>query len=262
MNARFSYLFALSVSLSLASCRFVGMKPDFGVMGDTFSPAEQDSVYVESKPSAATPVAAYQPPLPPPQLPTTSSRSFLSQMQNAPAAPQQETPPPTTQVQPPLPAATPAAPTSAPAATSAPRLYTVAPGDTLSRIARQHNVPLGSLAEANGIDLQSPLIKAGQQLRIPQGGGAIIAPPRSAALPATPAPQPATPALTLKPVAPSAASKPAPAGQYRVNAGDTLYGIARKHRISPDLLMKANNLNAETARSLRIGTLLTIPTQP
>ncbi len=303
MNARYPYLFALALTLPLASCRFVGMKPDFSVMGDALSPAETDSVYVESKPAGSTPLTSYTRPAPhPTALPRSSAEPtlFSQQQMQAPA----QNPPPArasvaSQVQPPLSTANPSA------AATAQGVYTVQPGDSLSRIARLHKVPLGSLAAANGIDLQQPLIKPGQQLRIPQGGAAIIAPPRSAtlpspaapAVPATPAaaatpapttpatPAPAAPTLVLKPVAtatpvpppapasttsPAAAAAPAssaatptlPKGQYRVCAGDTLYRIARQHGISLQQLMQANNLTEESARSVRVGTILTIPTQP
>ncbi len=278
MNARFPYLFALVLTLPLASCRFVGMKPDFSVMGDAFTPVEPDSVVVESKPGASTPLAGYTPREAAPAA--GQNTSLFSQQQ--PAALSQNQP---TQ-----------------SAAARVKFYTVQPGDSLSRIARMHKVPLGSLAGANGIDLQKPLIKPGQQLRIPQGGAAISAPPRSASVPppaaaaqptATAKPaataQPAAkavpaPLLTLKPAAPAAtpapapapapaatpapatkpatAATPAPAGTYRVCAGDTLYRIARKHGISLQQLLQANKLTEESARSVRVGTLLTLPAHP
>ncbi len=298
MNARYPYLFALALTLplSLTSCRFVGLKPDFSVMGDSLSPAEFDNVYVESKTGTSSPAAPVPATLPAPAAATTASPAAPANTDSASRTPifsQQQ----------------PAARSSAasqrqplgssqpPAARASSSVYTVVPGDTLSRIARRHQVPLGSLAAANGIDLQNPLIKAGQQLHIPQGGAAIIAPPRSASLPAPAAPTaapaaapvpmapapapmlilnppagaPASPAAAPAPAdtpapaaaakpAPAAAAAPAPAGSYRVCAGDTLYRIALRHNISLQQLLEANNLTEESARSVRVGTLLTIPT--
>ncbi len=264
MNTRFYHLFALAVALPLASCRFVGLKPDFSVMGDALSPVEADSVYVEGKPGGATHLAACQPatpapavpaatPTPPPAISAAAPPLFSQLQAPAPQARPQQQPATFSQVQPMGSSPAPAIGT-----------YTVRPGDSLSRIARAHKVPLGSLAEANGIDLQNPLIKPGQQLRIPQGGAAIIAPPRSA-VSRTAAAAPATPQAALTPAAPkpvTPAAARASKGQYRVCAGDTLYRIAQRHGITLQQLLKANNLNQESARRVRVGTLLTIPPQP
>ncbi len=287
MNALYPYLFALALTLplSLTSCRFVGLKPDFSVMGDSLSPAEFDSVYVESKTGTSAPAAPAPAALPAPAAATTASPA-------APASAASASRPPFFSQQQPAARSSaasqrqPLGSSQPPAARTSSSVYTVVPGDTLSRIARRHQVPLGSLAAANGIDLQNPLIKAGQQLHIPQGGAAIIAPPRSASLPAPAAPT-AAPAAAPVPMAPapapmlilnppasapapaaaakpapaaSAAAAPAPAGSYRVCAGDTLYRIALRHNISLQQLLEANNLTEESARSVRVGTLLTIPT--
>ncbi len=219
MNTRLSHLFVLAFALPLSSCRFVGARPDFSVLADSFRPAETDTVYVEARPAGSTrptaPVAAA----------TTSA--------NHPPVPN--------------------------------GFYTVHPGDTLSRIARIHNVGLSSLASSNGIDLQRPLIRPGQILRIP-GRGAPLAAPH----PGMAAASSARPAAPLRPTATAPATHPtppqattaAPAGQYRVCAGDTAYRIAQKHRVSLPALLQANNLDDASARSLRVGTILTIPTQP
>ncbi len=268
MNVRLFPMLALSLALPLASCRFVGTRPDFSVLADSFRPAETDTVYVENKPAAATPLASYSMPSPPaappvaapppaaPAASNTPAPSFLESLLEAifPGSTQPTAPIATT-----------------PASGTPPRngFYTVRPGDTLSRIARIHNVPLSSLASSNGIDLQAPLIRPGQMLRIP-GGTAAIVPPhqgiatapalpvsRPATTPTAPVPAPAAPVASI----PRPASPPVPAGQYRVCAGDTAYRIAQKHRISLPALLQANNLDDASARSLRVGTLLTIPTQ-
>ncbi len=303
MSTRHSYLLALSFTLPLASCHFVGLRPDFSVMGDAFTPVEHDSVYVESKPGGATHLAVYQPaaptatattaqtpvaaPAPPPvaatpppaprpapaATPATESKSVWASIGDFFSWGEKDATQSVAQAQPaPKPqAAVAARPQQAPYAQNQPesaaviRVYTVQPGDSLSRIAKLCKVPLGSLAAANGIDLQKPLIHPGQKLRVPQGGAAIIAPPASAVKPVAPAAaKPVAPATRPAPVqaATKPALPPAPKGKYRVCAGDTLYRIARRHGISLQELLRANNLDEQGARSVRIGTLLTIPTQP
>jgi LysM repeat protein len=46
-------------------------------------------------------------------------------------------------------------------------------------------------------------------------------------------------------------------GSYTVKSGDTAWGIARRHKISADDLLKANGIT--DARKLRIGMKLSIP---
>ena len=46
---------------------------------------------------------------------------------------------------------------------------------------------------------------------------------------------------------------------YRVRRGDTLGGIAYRHKVSLSNLMKANNLTDKDAKRLRVGQKLTIP---
>jgi LysM repeat protein len=46
---------------------------------------------------------------------------------------------------------------------------------------------------------------------------------------------------------------------YRVRRGDTLSGIAYRHKVSLSNLMKANNLTDKDAKRLRVGQKLTIP---
>ncbi len=291
MNARYTYLFVLALALPLSSCRFVGMRPDFSVLEDTFSPVEHDSVYVEGQPSGMMHLAAYQPPAPPAAAPAPTRAT-------APARPR-TTAPATASYKPKWLTSLTTSVTSwfsqiwKPSAGSMTTngTYTVRSGDSLSRIARIHKVSVRNLAAANGIDLQKPIIRPGQKLRIPQVAPrkaaprqpavpkpeppAVVVPPATIA--ATPAGAPA-PAVAPAPVAPLPANlapaapqpaapqaaapvAPAPAGQYRISEGDTPYGIARKHGISLQDLLQANNLNEESARNLRIGTLLTIPSQ-
>ncbi len=288
MTIRPHYLFALALALPLASCRIVGGKPDFSVTAEAFSEAEADTVYVESKSAqynavvtrAAAPQAAQAAPQ------TSPAAAQASEADGAPMA----SAPPTYQGKP-LPAVRPAAPmaplpSSPAAAPAATTRYTVAAGDTLARISRLHRVPLANLAAANGIDLQNPVIRPGQQLIIPGGTAAGTAAAGTqktgfwSGLFNQKQQQPAARPAAQRPAAPAAApaARPRPQQQslfsqkqprtaasgtpYRVAPGDTLSRIARQHRTTVGALMQANNLTPETANKLQAGATIIIPTQP
>ncbi|MBP3499684.1 MAG: LysM peptidoglycan-binding domain-containing protein [Akkermansia sp.] len=90
-------------------------------------------------------------------------------------------------------------------------------------------------------------LRVNQQLRIAAAGSAVA----PAAVPAAPiSPRPAAPAPTSQ------------GGTYTVQAGDTLYRIARQHGVNPAALMQANGLTPETANKIRVGTKLRIPKAP
>lgn len=98
-------------------------------------------------------------------------------------------------------AAAPARPAPQVAATSG-GAHVVAPGETLSSIARNYGVTRGALAAANGIDINTQ-VRTGQKLVMPVAGAPATPAPVVAA-----APKPAAPAVVA--AAPAAAPKPAP----------------------------------------------------
>jgi LysM repeat protein len=104
--------------------------------------------------------------------------------------------------------------------------HVVSPGDTLSALAQVYVVTVGEIVEANGIENPN-LIIVGQELIIPGGGGE----------------EPEQPA--------------APAEPYRVQAGDTLSGIANRFGMATAELASANRLADPSY--LRVGQKLTIP---
>lgn len=132
------------------------------------------------------------------------------------------------------------APAPAPTTTST---YIVKSGDTLSQIANVYNTTVKNIQQLNNIS--SHIIFVGQKLTV---SGTVQATP--------PAPKPATPAPV--PVAPNpevqVPTNPANT-VYTIVSGDTLSGIAYRHRSTVDQLMKWNNL---TSTSIRVGQTLII----
>ncbi len=113
--------------------------------------------------------------------------------------------------------------------------YVVQAGDSLSKIARKFNVSLSALIAANGIT-NSNLVYVGQTLTIP--GTASGPTPTQAAPAATPVP-------------------PAAGGTYVVQAGDTIYKIAKKFGVDIAALIAANGrLNPDR---IYVGQTLVIP---
>ena len=146
----------------------------------------------------------------------------------------------------PAPASNTASTTPAPAETPAPAPstgggnYTVQAGDSYWRIANKYGISISELQRLNGTS--NYFLYPGQSIKVPGGGAAAETPAP------TPAPVTQTPAPAESP-APAAAETPAPAannasqasgGSYTVQAGDTLYSIARRNRVDVYKLI-ANN---------------------
>jgi membrane-bound lytic murein transglycosylase D len=102
--------------------------------------------------------------------------------------------------------------------------HTVKPGDTLASLARHYNVSLTAMKEANA-HLDNPnALKIGQTIKIPAQN---IAP---AAVPTV---------IT-----------------YKVQPGDTMWGIARKFNMPPQELLALNNMNKND--TLRTGATIRV----
>jgi LysM repeat protein len=130
----------------------------------------------------------------------------------------------------PAPAPTPA-PTPAPEAATEVE-YRIQSGDTLLRIGAKFGVSASLIQSHNGIT-NPRLIRIGQLIKIPTGASSVA---------------------VTEPAAPVAEPEPK---TYRVAAGDSLWGIARKFGVSSSELATINGIT--NANLIRIGQVLKIP---
>jgi murein DD-endopeptidase MepM/ murein hydrolase activator NlpD len=162
----------------------------------------------------------------------------------------------------------------------------IEPGDTLYAISKRYGVSLADLIETNRLH-HGTALKPGQQLLLPAGAVARRARREARATPAaTVVPENSLPvtnvpvtkvAVTKVPVtkiavtspavdasaaavpAADAAAPPAAAWQARhtIKAGDSLYGIARQHRVTLAELQRVNGIT--NPLRVKIGTTLLVP---
>lgn len=112
--------------------------------------------------------------------------------------------------------------------------HSVARGETLSSIAKRYGVTTSALRQANGLGRKAG-ISVGQTLAVPYADGGSADPDVARA------------------------SHRIPAGQtivYRVQRGDTLAGIARRHRTTPAAIAKASGISVSS--TLQVGQKLRI----
>lgn len=253
MHPRFtaSWVLMSAAALALPSCRIINGKPDFHWIGDQFTPAMDDSVFVDrgvgaldipasetiSATEATVPVPAPQPP------------AIAAQQEDATGPVAQNQPQPQPQPQPEQ-----QPEVKAPAQ---PIVYNVVAGDTLSGIAARHKTKTKVLIEYNRLDINKPL-QLNQKLLIPVAG---------AALPTLP-PEPSAQGAQTSGEAPGffasvfGQNEQQPRQEvshqtYSVIAGDTLTAIARRHGTSTRTLIKLNQLDVN--KPLQINQKLLIP---
>jgi LysM repeat protein len=129
--------------------------------------------------------------------------------------------------------------------------YIVVSGDTLSLIAKRHNITVDAIKSTN--NLTSDMIFVGQQLKIPPAPveNATTTEPTTTIEPA-----PTQPAITAEPTPTEQAEQPTIV-TYTVVPGDTLFLIAKRYNTTVDAIKSTNNLTSDL---LYIGQQLTIPT--
>ncbi|MET0432449.1 MAG: peptidoglycan DD-metalloendopeptidase family protein [Hyphomicrobium sp.] len=129
----------------------------------------------------------------------------------------------------------------------------VQPGDTLYGLSRSHHVSLTELSAVN--NLGNPNIKPGQKLYLPAAGGGTYT-PKSSAVAASDAVESARPAAIPLAQAPSDVAARYNTS-YTVKPGDSLYGIARTHKVKFSELQQVNGIS--DPRRVKPGMTLRIP---
>ena len=156
--------------------------------------------------------------------------------------------------------------TTQPAPEGASQTYTVKSGDTVTRIASSLGVTTPDLEKVNGL-AGNAVLQVGQILKVPaqkvvQAASAVQTEVGKAAASATKLPAEAATAVgqtppAAAPVVSPAAEEKAGGSQYTVVKGDSPYKIAKKFKISPEELMKANGIT--DPKKIQIGQILKIP---
>lgn len=109
--------------------------------------------------------------------------------------------------------------------------YTIASGDTVSRIAARFGVPVDAVLSANGLSWSS-----------------IIYPGQTIAIPAAPAPAPAqrvAPQIEMV-ASTTPTTPPASTSSYTIQSGDTISSIAARFGVSTQAVLAANGLTASS----------------
>jgi len=116
-------------------------------------------------------------------------------------------------------------------------IYKVVRGDTLWGIARKNGVSLSNLLNANPSMDKSGRLSIGQEIMVPTSGS--------------------NPPANISPASVAEVPSVLSANSYKVEKGDTLSMIARKHNIRLSELLKANNMSMSSI--IRPGQILSIP---
>lgn len=119
------------------------------------------------------------------------------------------------------------------ASSGTPGRYLVKSGDTLSSIAREHGLRLDTLRRANP-SLRGNTLIAGSYLVIPDKNGRVAD-------------------------AQADSNSGSSEKTYTIKSGDTLGAVARKHGVSLQKLLDANNIAKKDANRIKIGQKIIIP---
>ena len=145
-------------------------------------------------------------------------------------------------------------------APSSPQQHIAKKGDGLIKLARQYNVPVEALSQANKLP-KNASIRVGQKITIPSSSQVdrLVREYKASNSNASNSSQSST--QQTKPAANPAPSSSAPTRQldYQVKRGDGLIKLARQYNVPVEALAEANNMS--TNSSLRVGQSITIPSR-
>ncbi|PNK61321.1 SPOR and LysM peptidoglycan-binding domain-containing protein [Psychrobacter sp. FDAARGOS_221] len=133
--------------------------------------------------------------------------------------------------------------------------YTIKRGDNLTKLARQYNVPVQALAQANKMATNSTL-RVGQSITVPASGQVdrLVRDYQASNKSSN-----NTKTETNTKAKSQPASGPSRQTGYEVKAGDGLIKLARQYNVPVSALAEANNMS--TNSTLRVGQKLTIPSR-
>lgn len=127
--------------------------------------------------------------------------------------------------------------------------YVARPGDTLFRVASTHRVSVGEIQQLNRMTEDE--VHVGQTLLIPSPHRISATTTQASYRPATPG----SSTLAATPSAPAASTST----YYTVKKGDSLKGIALKHKMTTAALASANRI--KDANKIIVGQRLSIPSK-
>jgi len=148
------------------------------------------------------------------------------------------------------------------------KTYLVKSGDTITRIASNVGVTIPDLEKANGLG-ESSVLRVGQTLKIPEkappqpASDAVSTQSANTAVNVQQLPGNVSTAASVAVGAkqtntsPNTESVPATLQEYTVVKGDSPYKIAKRFKITPEELMKANGIT--DPKRIQIGQKLNIP---
>lgn len=137
-------------------------------------------------------------------------------------------------------------------------VYTVQRGDTFSKIAREHNLSLAQLRDANK-DLRSvSSLSLGQKIRIPNAAGSQTTQRTRQTTQESQNPPPQSTHTSQTPQKPKIQADPVAMSIYIVKQGDSFHGIARRHGLTQEELALANSQIISRSQ-ISIGQTINIP---
>lgn len=149
--------------------------------------------------------------------------------------------------------------------TNRPGVHVVRPGETLTLIANENGVTLEALVAANGTEMVTNGLRAGQELKLPDKSPDPVTAQQndstSNALSLIEGRPKAALALSTRAI-PARTSQPATdTGKvYVVGKGDSAYSIAQKNKVTPEALLKLNGI--DDPKKIRPGQKLRLPSIP